>query len=108
MNSVTFNALLDSIKHWQGLVSGEEDEIGRYTCPLCLLFNNGRTPYLSTCIGCPIFEDTGLKGCDETPYPECELMGTNHPFFKEKAKLELAYLENLRDKHLAQKNNHED
>jgi len=62
MDAKTLEALKGSIKKWEKIVGGTEIDNGRLNCPLCELFEDKR------CLGCPVFEQTAVSGCDGTPY----------------------------------------
>ncbi len=68
--------LLDSIAHWERMrdawpfMSDEEDEPVGSQCALCAVYSRSN-PHVSPgtgCVGCPIADDTGLRGCSATPY----------------------------------------
>jgi len=65
--------LIDSIEHWKEDVLRELGlaEAHRGNCPLCLMyFTEAMSPEgAEACLGCPIFEKTGEKTCQGTPYP---------------------------------------
>jgi hypothetical protein len=58
----TVAALYASIEKWHAVSRGEANENGIHDCPLCALFLK------DSCAGCPVFEDTGMAGCDAAPY----------------------------------------
>lgn len=59
-------ALLKSIEEWEGkltkLEHKETPTLSPNSCPLCEQY------WESLCIGCPVFTDTGYRGCSHTPY----------------------------------------
>ena len=63
MNKETLQALEESIKHWQedpGPFEGQN-------CALCKRFGS-QCEKLITRERCPVYEETGLRGCGDTPY----------------------------------------
>jgi hypothetical protein len=58
------NALEGSVKKWQDIVDGVREDEGSDNCSLCSLFVK------EACIGCPVYEYTGFKYCDGSPYDE--------------------------------------
>ena len=62
-------ALEKSIKHWEEnakVLKLSDVKIGRADCALCGLFNDFNNCF--GCNGCPVFEKTGRRYCDRTPY----------------------------------------
>jgi len=55
-------AIKGSIEKWKKIVDGTGVDEGVRNCPPCMEF------YQKDCIGCPIFEDTGFRYCEKTPY----------------------------------------
>ena len=66
MNEQTLKALKGSIKKWEKIVAGKGIDTGYKNCPLCKLFNSGK----DCDDACPIKLQTGISGCDGTPYEE--------------------------------------
>lgn len=73
MDARTLEALQASIAKWERNAEAktpEDVKMGPAECPLCMTFNSlfvlktGHTE----CFGCPVFEKTGLHGCNGTPY----------------------------------------
>lgn len=65
MNKATLKALKASIKHWQT----DTPPMMASDCALCNRFHYAcRKSYSSTGEYCPIFKQTGKRGCAETPY----------------------------------------
>lgn len=101
------NLLNESIEHWQRMVADPagKEEPGCFTCPLCLEYNNERHMCATTCLGCPIMEDTSKKGCAGTPYQvaedlhyELEAEETDIETVRKAYRAELDYLVGLRAK----------
>jgi hypothetical protein len=107
MDSETLAALDGSIRKWEAIVAGTGIDDGCDNCPLCKVFyyfshHKGRT----YCDGCPIYLDTGITGCERTPYDAwCEEWGLNtilghngeiNIFAQELAQDMLDYLRSLR------------
>ena len=72
MDNATKDALESSIVVWEkkrDATDPNEIGLGPWTCPLCTLFNTAShiTP-VNRCMGCPVFERTGKKFCENTPY----------------------------------------
>jgi len=70
MDAKTETALRASIKHWEENVAAatpEEASTEPGDCALCHKFCRD---YYDHCVGCPIFEKTGMKFCDGTPYED--------------------------------------
>jgi len=110
--------LEESIAHWKKNVEAtnpEEASITSSSCALCEKFI--RTTQDKRCEGCPVSEFTGLSGCSDTPYHKAmhsynnwdrvnrnvlyfmatkENLQQKHEDWKEKASLELKFLESLR------------
>jgi hypothetical protein len=81
MRAVDEQALQDSIAHWKRLVEATPSlnawEVpGAADCPLCCYYWN--VPNKKTCDGCPIFEYTGHRLCNDTPYPEAHEIWENY------------------------------
>ena len=64
MNEETLVALKGSIKKWEDIRDGREDDLGPRNCPLCQLFFY-QSPQ---CVDCPVKEHTGEDCCRGTPY----------------------------------------
>lgn len=68
MPAETLAALKASIAKWERNAVAEswrEASIGFISCALCSL-------YYSSCVGCPVMESTGVRGCVKTPYEDVE------------------------------------
>ena len=99
MNATTRKALEDSIAHWARLVTGnrQEGEAPDWRwCALCARFYNPS----DQCDGCPVKEETGVNGCDDTPYIYAanawDAHGKDSPEFRRAARKVLAFLASLR------------
>lgn len=62
MSKRTLRALRGSIKKWENIREGEEEDWGSYNCPLCGLF------ITSFCKGCPVRHRTKEQLCKNSPY----------------------------------------
>lgn len=62
MNRETLKALRGSIRKWEKIVDGTDEDRGHRNCPLCALF------FDDNCRGCPVSDATGQCGCNDTPY----------------------------------------
>ena len=62
MPAATLKALRGSIRKWEGIVAGTEEDYGEDNCPLCKLFLK------KDCEGCPVSARTGKGSCFGTPY----------------------------------------
>jgi hypothetical protein len=62
MTKKVLNALKGSIKKWEKIVAGKGVDEGSSNCPLCRLYGDWE------CKGCPVFEKTNKKDCENTPY----------------------------------------
>ena len=60
MTPEALRALRGSIQKWHNIVYHNGLNKGTMNCPLCQKF--------SFCGGCPVFEHSGLSGCNGTPY----------------------------------------
>uniref|UniRef100_A0A6M3JJC8 Uncharacterized protein n=1 Tax=viral metagenome TaxID=1070528 RepID=A0A6M3JJC8_9ZZZZ len=57
-------AILDSIKKWDLIISGKGVDDGVDNCPLCKEYlDNG-------CYGCPVYKVTGEERCEESAYTD--------------------------------------
>lgn len=73
MDDSTREALLGSIAKWKAIVDGTGYDQGTRNCPLCKKFYNlegedWRGRYWGRCFGCPVVEEVGKAGCENTPY----------------------------------------
>ena len=64
MTRRALNALKKSIEHYERMLAGTPERIGRDVCALCREFNDWSDP----CAGCPVHSATGAKYCDLTPF----------------------------------------
>jgi hypothetical protein len=62
MKKKTLDALKGSIRKWEQIRDGLIEDQGTHNCPLCKLF------HAFECVGCPIQQHTGQKGCVGSPY----------------------------------------
>ena len=72
MKTKTLIALKESITHWDRLILGVEQWVGRKHCPLCSVFNSDDIADEDSCEGCPVFKATGMKYCSDTPYDDTD------------------------------------
>lgn len=63
MKKQTLAALKSSIRHWERLLIGADTYMGPGYCRLCKIFNERHW-----CAGCPVYEKTGKRWCEGTPY----------------------------------------
>ena len=89
-------ALEGSVRKWRKIVKGTGEDDGVGNCPLCKLYYDFSIQITSECKGCPIRNDTGIPGCNGTPYgdytiAEYESIEAAVPF----AQAMLSYLEDL-------------
>lgn len=72
MKQETLAALKDSIAHWERMVANPAgpDRPSAKQCALCGLFNPSGQPAKNNCLGCPVYEKTGQKYCEGTPYDD--------------------------------------
>jgi hypothetical protein len=114
-------ALDKSIQHWKENSEAEypsRASVDGYDCALCALYNTRERK--SSCLGCPIFVETGRRWCGGTPYDAastayrtwshghiflCEIGGVtvgedqeNAAKFRTAAIKEMQFLVGLRDK----------
>jgi len=97
-------ALEGSIAKWQAIVEGHGRDGGTEDCPLCQLFVRDR-PVGERCLGCPVAQTTGLRGCAGSPYDLWAAQGPsraiNHlpeglkPKARKLAQAELDFLQGL-------------
>lgn len=105
--TTTSQAMDISIAKWKTIISHLQSMIdsgepysyfgcgSTHTCGLCMMFFN--RPGKEYCEGCPIFEKTGIAGCDGTPYEEWA--NEESTSFKDDlivAKRELEFLQQLK------------
>lgn len=67
MNAETLTALKASIAKWERNAEAKTlagYKTGPNDCPLCKLY------FWRGCISCPVFEKTGAKGCELSPYED--------------------------------------
>lgn len=107
MNAKTLKALKGSIQHWNRLATGKRKKregLGCSHCDLCKLYiyNQKDSPTGGDmCVGCPVYEETGLKSCFGSPYHRASLIlrdvgyDMDHELFKEAAREELEFLKSL-------------
>lgn len=83
MDEKTLEALKGSIKKWEGIVAGTGEDRGIENCPLCQVFyapfidrpdnetlEDLRKRLSQACVGCPVYQSTGLQSCEDTPYDD--------------------------------------
>jgi len=69
MDEKTLTALNASITKWERRASGDHNEhLGMISCPLCKVFHGEYRGEGKSCQGCPVFESTGSRYCEDTPY----------------------------------------
>ena len=74
-------AVKDSIKHWENIRDGKEEELGNENCSLCIHSGIG-------CEGCPIPNKTKLADCEGTPYWKWRKhISLSHPLYKGKRRV---------------------
>jgi len=88
-------ALKESIKHWEENAEDPKNATtGSAFCACCQLVGYGSGGKVVRCeLGCPIYEKTGEKYCENTPYANIEVF-KNKPT-KEEAQAEVIFLKNL-------------
>ena len=58
-----------AIDKWWKIQHGHAVDLGPGNCSLCVFYHRyDAKRNVLTCVGCPIFEQTGRHGCDDTPY----------------------------------------
>jgi hypothetical protein len=100
MNNKTLEALQASIEKWEQNAEVEnlsQALMGAGNCPLCVLFNNHDRAYNSFCKGCPVFESTGYKYCEGTPYMAAQDADESYDVsaFRAAARKEVKFLKSL-------------
>lgn len=97
MSPETITALRGSIAKWEGIVAGTASDGGTDNCSLCQLFHSDffsedelDEGERECCLGCPVFNVTGKRGCQGTPYDDYSDKGT-----LENAQAELDFLKSL-------------
>ncbi len=99
----TAEALQASVKHWQRLAAGKagpKETVFSKDCPLCEKFLMRRRVE-KQCVGCPIFERTGAKYCNLSPWVEASeatYAGYNTKVFKAAAGKMVLFLKSLKVK----------
>lgn len=96
MNKKTLKALNESIEKWTRHMNVDLEYLDQFylgpeECPLCQLF------WHNDCQGCPVFERTGLYGCENTPFDDayhCAAMN-DLKAFKKAAQEEVNFLKSL-------------
>lgn len=70
MNRKTLKALKGSMNKWAEIRTGSGVEKGTDNCSLCKLFHTDHTevPRYLCCRGCPVFEKSGMRFCNNTPF----------------------------------------
>ena len=66
-------------------------DLGGGTCPLCALYFNQH----AKCEGCPVFESTGLNGCEGTPYVDQIYKASTAGGYVTACQAEIEFLEGL-------------
>lgn len=109
MQKTSSEALELSIEKWKRntLVQNPDDaEIKGDSCPLCAIFNQPEMLDEEKCFGCPVFENTQLQDCEDTPWQQTRRtlkvwrtnpLNTNRrDAFHRAAQIEVEFLESLR------------
>jgi hypothetical protein len=100
MNAETLDALKSSIAHWRRMRDDRkcEEGPGATGCALCALF----LTEVNKCLGCPVYERTGLPLCRGTPYKEARAFwwdrlwnGRTWDAWQRAATKEIRFLESL-------------
>lgn len=68
MDNETLKALRGSIAKWEAIVAGTETDKGAENCPLCQMFSPTYERLPDRCAGCPVRDETGIRGCVGSPY----------------------------------------
>ncbi len=62
------------LEHWEDNVETASDGFfikrDPSSCSYCENFRKADSSFMMCCSGCPVFEDTGLNGCLNTPYKD--------------------------------------
>jgi hypothetical protein len=97
MTPKTLKALRGSIAKWRAIVDGTGTDRGPANCPLCQMFLVRRDLTSQNCDGCPVYQETGLTGCEKTPYDNYIFAeeGRDEPAMADAAADELAFLISL-------------
>lgn len=88
------DALQGSVEKWRKIIAGTGSDEGTDNCPLCHLF------YKHNCYGCHVYEASGEKYCNNTPYEDwigdggCDYVHSC-PTCRRNAYRELKFLEKL-------------
>ena len=85
MKPETLTALKASIQHLEELsnaTSLDDVSITSESCALCGLFNTPLMEENEVCIGCPVYEHTGLRRCRQTPWGNVYWSLQEFRFFK--------------------------
>jgi len=78
MDEKTLTALNASIEKWEKRAGGDHSESpGLRSCPLCKVFHEDYREGGKSCDGCPVFERTGYRYCENTPYTAYYFQRTN-------------------------------
>lgn len=72
MDEKTLEALKDAIALWERIRDDPDFEEGDEKCPLCKVFFGDYDRRNTHCVGCPIYDRTGLTKCHDTPYYDYE------------------------------------
>ena len=90
MSSRKLNALKRSIANWEKRAKGEVVDA---ICPLCVLYNSDKAIGRQQCLSCPVYERTGLRYCEGTPFDDwCSRDDYVNPLV---AKREVRFLKSL-------------
>lgn len=95
MDEKTLTALKGSIAKWEGIINGTVKDKGSRNCPLCRLFNPSDCYYEKRCVECPIYQKTGEKFCENSPYEDYLDIYNNEEREKVAAEKFLAFLKSL-------------
>jgi hypothetical protein len=105
MDAKTLEALQASIEKWErNAVAERSSEYATHwtQCPLCLLFNHDVVPNDQRCRKCPVYERTGQRFCEDSPYEDAVTARNNWRYGEgtkiaahEATRAEVVFLESL-------------
>lgn len=111
MDADTRQALEESIEKWEinTTLSFGERRTGRRDCPLCTMFANINDLSTKHCKKCPVYQRTGERYCDGSPYEELAVVSYDYMYgdetadnvevrWKKVAEKEVEFLKSLRPK----------